>query len=61
MQKVGRNVATSQRRDIPTSRHRANENGSQQAANVMTLQHRDVSMIFASPSLKEKGIINQGE
>ena len=43
VQKVGRNVAMSQRRDVPTSRRRVHENRSQQAENVATSQRHDVA------------------
>ena len=50
MQKVGNNVATSQRRDVGSTRIEVNKR-----------QRRDVSTIFFSPSLKEKnGTINGG-
>ena len=57
VQRAGRNVGTSQRRDVPTSRRWVNKDRSQQAAtsrrlNVATLQCHDVSTISASPSLK---------
>ena len=51
MQKVGSNVATSQRRDLPTSGRQVNDNRSQQVA---TSRRRDFSTIFVSPSLKAK-------
>ena len=61
MHKAGCNVATSPRRDIPTSRRWVNKYRSQQAEtsrrlNVATLQRRDVSAISASPSLKAKKV-----
>ena len=49
-QKVGRNVATYQRRDVGSMRR-----GSQQVTNVMTSQRCDVNTISASTSLKAKG------
>ena len=57
--KDGWNVATSPRRDVPTSQRWVNQYKSQQAAtsrrlNVATLQHRDVSASFVFSSLKEK-------
>ena len=55
-QKADRNVATSQRRDVGSTRR-----GSQQVANVVTPQRRDVSAISASPSLKVKGTRFQGK
>ena len=61
MQKVGKNVATSQRCDVSTSRLRVNENGSQQVANVATSQRRDVSVISSSQSLKAKGTRIRGD
>ena len=53
------NIATSPCSDVLTSRRRVNKCRSQQAAtprrlNVATLQRRDVSAIFASPSVKAK-------
>ena len=46
---TGRNVATSQRRDVGSTLRR-----SQQVANVATPQRRDVSAISPSQSLKAK-------
>ena len=48
--KAGKNVATSQRRDVGSTRR-----GSQEVANVATPQCRNVSAISASASLKAKG------
>ena len=70
-QKTGGNVATSQRRDVPTSRRRVNEKrkptsgqrhdaSTSRRLNVATSQRRDVSAISASPSLKTKGIRFRG-
>ena len=69
-QKAGRNIATSQHLDIPTSRRRVKEkrkstSGQRRNAstsrrlNVAMLQRRDVSVISASPSLKAKGTKNR--
>ena len=44
MHKAGKNVAMSQRRDVGSTRIEVNKR-----------QRHDVSAIFASPSLKEKG------
>ena len=49
-QEAGRNVATSQRRDVRSTRR-----GSQQVANVAMPQRRYVSANSVSTSLKEKG------
>ena len=60
MYKASWNVAASQRRDSPTSRHWVNKNKSQQAAtsrrlNVTTLQRHDVSASFCLSIIKNKG------
>ena len=47
---AGRNVVTSQRRDIGSTRR-----GSKQVANVATPQRRDISTNSVSTSLKENG------
>ena len=54
-QKASKNVATSQRHDVWSTRR-----GSQLVANVATHQRRDVSVISTSPLLKRKGTRNRG-
>ena len=60
MHKAGWNVATSQRRDVGSTRIKVNKRqrrdvSTPRRCNVTTLQCHDVNASFVSPSLKAKG------
>ena len=59
VKRAGRNVVTPQRRDVGSTKIEVNKQqrrdiSTSRRLNVAKLQHRDVSAIYASPSLKEK-------